>query len=63
MKQLLHFRENGGVAIVLKDMKELSYLCSNGKGSLTEYWNGTKTVDDVISVIQNRVQLYLNEIE
>lgn len=30
---------------------------------VTEYWNGTKVVDDVIDVIQNRVQLYLNEIK
>lgn len=27
------------------------------------YWNGNKTVDEVTEVIQNRVQLYLNEMK
>lgn len=29
---------------------------------VTAYWSGTKSLDDIIEVIQNRVQLYLDEI-
>ena len=29
---------------------------------IENYWNGTKTVQEVVEVIQNRSQLYLNEL-
>lgn len=29
---------------------------------IENYWNGTKTVQDVMEMIQNRVSLYLNEL-